>query len=351
LRLSGVCKRWNDLVQNDVLFMKTVKFHLCNLDGRSMLMRSYKNIDLGNCAYKFRVNNCIPLNSRYLMSIADSIDFGLVTHAFLNRIMPLCTNVKEIKLENSLYRRANNRALTFEHSVPVEISIRNPCLELFDRFKVITNILQLNDTSQDIMAKYGAVITSLNTSTSELQELVQLQDLHLQSLCLTAILYVDTEKNSAIVRTFFEKQALVLTIIKIEYCPEVLFDAMHMLLKNLETVKISYCQNKHELHFNDLKVLPKLKCLDVHQVDINSAQYYHLDVSELVTLAELRVSINLNWDAPTLRITSGSEPMVSLKKFCAFNCHIDFETLEQIVQTMPELKTLDVKLSVRVVPN
>jgi hypothetical protein len=109
------------------------------------------------------------------------------------------------------------------------------------------------------------------------------------------------------------------------------------LLSNLETIKITCCTSQH-LRWNDLNALLKLRCLDFELLD--DYDEYLLDVSELTTLADLRISSRSD-DTTWLRIKL-DKPMQALENFTVSRLVIDLECLEQIVQVMPVLKVLDI---------
>jgi F-box domain len=94
LRLSGVCQRWNNVVKDDVPFMRTVKFKAASVTGRRSLIRSYRYVVLHN----FVKDDISVGNLEKLTLNAEKIDFGCTNRATLNCVMPLCVNATEIEL-------------------------------------------------------------------------------------------------------------------------------------------------------------------------------------------------------------------------------------------------------------
>jgi F-box domain len=328
LRLSGVCKRWNDLVQNDVLFMRTVSFNAKSMDGRHTVMRAYKHVKLG-C---FRRNNELITDENLLKLLenVEIIDFCRTNCFTINRVMRMCTeNVTEIRLSRI---KNTKQAFTFECTWPVTISMSVACMEFLDRFNNIKNISRLGLSYHDNISQY---------------ENVNPQFLRLYGRPVSQ----KTQAEKDIVHAFFEKQAHSLKAIEVERIDLFFFNAMRMMLINLETVKLTAYQS-YELDFSNLKVLPKLKCLDITLVHSIGLDFYCLDVGELTTLAEL--SINFKFDnyqyraeAPKLQLLSPKRPMNEMMKFEMSNLNVDNELLGRVVQIMPRLKALNMGTWVR----
>jgi hypothetical protein len=371
LRLSGVCKHWSNLVGNDSKFMRTVKFKTDLMIPDRKLMRCYKYLDFNKC----RIGLTVVPHVRYLLKNAETIDFGDNMHIF-NRLLPLCENLKEVLQLGSW------PPLSFEYPLPVKISLFNidgsvqfrlisrlKCIgynplmygtidisnigqETLDCFNVVTSItqLELNTTpSIQFMTKYGAVIKSLTISSNvALDYLSQFDNLHLQSMRLKAFSFTRREITPDTVHSFFEKQAPYLETIEIKdlLIGSIVLNAMTMLLQNLVTVKFNSVIDPF-LNLNDLKVLTKLKCLYVNLKIMKDSDNYHLDVCCLTKLAELHISCSALYNVlepRKLRVISQTGPMNSLEKIEISNFCLDWETLEQITQVMPRLKTLDIRV-------
>jgi hypothetical protein len=347
LRLSGVCQKWHNLVQNDVPFMRTVQFQAEKLTKRHKLMRSYRNVFLKNFSWeKINVTN----NLQKLLENAERIDFGFgyTERATLNCLMPLCGKVKEIRLYRLSSYYHDKTAFTFEHKLPVRITVNELCSEFLDRFTVIENISGLEiglnahaELLEDFMAKHGALVNSFSCiGSGNVGLLSRIETLRLKSLRLYCAGCPDIEKE--LVREFFEKQAPFIKSFDISRGSMVvfMFDSMRMLLKNLETVRFTLPTNSDLLRLNDLRTLAKLQCLDlgVYQGD---GQTYQLNVSELTALSDLRIS-----GSGQLRVFT-DQPMNALKKLTVSGLQLDIQTLEQIVQAMPRLKMLDIYSWVR----
>jgi F-box domain len=347
LRLSVVCTRWKNLVQNDVLFIKTVKFKAEKMNEHHTLMRSYKNVDMVSCYFpedfRFRLGRNLPK----LFKTAELINFGVANRQIVNFVMPLCKNLKEVQLNGLIQGDEADKALTFNHRLPIKISISTLCTEFLDRFDVITDIsdLSLITLPPELMAKYGGVIKSLTIFfRSSLVNWHRFENLQLQHLKICGgNLAQDIAKAKATVQLLFEKQAPFLKTIEIldRYVDmDVFFDPIRMLLKNLVEIRFaySYCQG---LNLNDLKVLPKLKCLDIKMI-LGGESEYHLDIVELIALTELRMTSNSS-DHPTLRIVSRNRPLDAMEKLQLAGFRLDSGSLEQMAQTMPRLKVLNIR--------
>jgi hypothetical protein len=342
LRLSGVCKRWHNLVQNDLLFMRTVLFKSSSIMDETHLMRSYKCVELHRYEPE---DNFIAENWRKLFKNAEIMYISCISQDVLNCIMPLCENLREI-VTYSLHPTFDTTAtqLTFKHPLPVSVTPETEISpEFLDRFNVIANIPNLSfnpGSSYKLLAKYGAVINSLKISLfrndSIFHRLCQFENLHLQSLYFWYFPKIELEKDSD-VQSFFAKQAPSLEAIEIQGNVDALMIDSMCLLSNLETIKITCCTSQH-LRWNDLNALSKLRCLDFELLD--DYDEYILDVSVLTTLAELRISSRSD-DTTWLRIKL-DKPMQTLEKLTVSRLVIDLECLEQIVQVMPGLKVLDI---------
>jgi F-box domain len=357
LRLSGVCKRWLNLVQNDVVFMKTVEFQAWRVNETHQLMRTYPRIllfdrlDITNPDYQR--NFTYVQGFRTLLKNAEIINFGPTNRYALQYVMPLCENAKDITLYLLESPSFNNTALTFEHPLPIKISHvtygpnKSILSDVLDRFKVITDISPLVlcshdlDASEEFVAKYGALSKSLEyliSSDRPFNGLDRFDNLKLQSL--TIMKERDSDFQADPVDPFFAKQApfLETIIFRREIIDAAMFDSMRLLLGNLETVRLS-CSSSQQLCLNDLKVLTKLKCLDLEVRNVNRCRYYVLDIPDLVTLTELRMCASMG-GKPILRIRSRKKPLVALEKFRIFGFGLDLVALEHVVQAMPGLKKL-----------
>jgi F-box domain len=360
LRLSAVCKKWFNLVQDDLLFMRTVKFIASKMsrEGREHeLMRySYRYVCLddhfSNNLSKNRTNNAQSLEK--LLKNAEKIDFGRTNCDVLNYVVPLSKNLRKIHLYDRNYSN-EQRAMTFEHPLPVEIVSTNVSA-ILDRFNAITNISSLildnKNTTEEFMAKYAAVVKSISLDLnyvlcSMINCLGQIDNLHLQSLdIIFNAFFLRTEEIKDSLQLLFTKQAPSLKSLNFASLIDgTVFDSMRMLLVNLETVHFEFYLSFDEkcLRLNDLKVLRKLKSLHIviNTSQISSRQYsYHLDVAELTTLTDLRIATTQN--GTRLRISSSNEPMEKLEKFEVSCLRIDIEALRQIAMAMPELKVLNI---------
>jgi plasmid maintenance system antidote protein VapI len=351
LRLSGVCKRWLNLVQNDVVFMRSVRFDVRKMKDHHTLVRSYKFVYLNWYGYG-RQPDIIPENMQQLLKNAEIIDFGYSAYpSDLNRIIPFCENAKDIRLGNST---SDKTVLTFSHPFPVQLSMVKARIEnsmpVLDRFSAITKLSGMMEieskSSEEFLAKYAGVTTALAVRlNSSFDKLSQFENLHLESVRLWEYEYARSEKESVAVQVFFEQQAASLKSIEIvDIINEYFFDPMRMLLVNLEKVKIRY-STRQNLRINNLKVLPKLKFLDLAVIVPAESEFYHLDVGELITLNELSISNKLFYGPHVfqkLRIISHNQPMNMLKKFVILKFNFDHETSEQIVWNMPRLKVLEI---------
>jgi hypothetical protein len=330
--------------------MRTVKLkqYSAHPGDNHTLMRSYKNVVFSNSCVDVQDFAVFTENRQKLLANVETIDVGSINRVDMNRIMHLCGNLKEIKLRG-IYKY--DPEWTFEHPLPIKISMFYPLKEFLDRFKVITNIsgLVMYDTlpSEEFMAKYGAMINSFAIHLhGPLDAWCRFGNLKLQSVCF--LQYKNCKLDGNTVQAFFEKQAPFLKSIEFMRMTDVFwFDPMRMLLKNLETVKIKFCLAG--LRLNDLKVLPKLKCLELKEMFNNVQEYYHLDVVELIELTELSISNSsvASHNVPKLRFATRTLSMNAMEKLEIFHFRLDFETLEQIAQTMPNLKVLDFNILVR----
>jgi F-box domain len=358
LRLSGVCKRWNDVVQTDVLFMRTVKFNAAGLVNRQTLMRTYKYVEfrvmkpwLHIIDYLSDINT---ENLQLLLKNAETVDIGNIKLANLDSIMHLCSSsLKVVKVNEIL---AYSTAWTFEHQTPVEVFMKEPCTGFLDHFKVITGIIGLVCSSsppETFMTKYSALIKSLRINLDHsLDPWCQFENLKLEFLYLRTPDTSGLNQNS--VYSFFKKQAPSLKAIKIKNdffvdAPKTFwFDPMRIFLGNLESVVLkNVCLD--EICLNDLETLPKLKYLRlIVRILDYEYEHFYLNIMKLLSLTEF-IIINSSVDyrhAPKLRLMPNL-PMTAMVKIKIFNFRMDFETFRQIAQSMPDLKELDFNVLVK----
>jgi hypothetical protein len=345
LRMSAVCKKWYNLVLNDILFMRAVKFNAKNLSGSHELLRSYKMVDLRGFQWK----NGIGQNVQELLNSAETIDFGCISRNDLNHVMPMCKNLKEI---GELYNMENGRGastpLNFKHPLPTTISMFDHWEEFFECFDVITKISNFhvgNVPSDEFMTKYGAMINAVSIDLADLGALdfwARCEKLQLKFLLLLA----DSDNSSAeldwdTVRSFFEKQAPSLKTINfhLQRIDEFWFDPALMLLINLETVVVTFA-NDDVPQLNNMKVLPKLRCLMLTVVVKSAGECYELDIVELVTLTELFMESPSHIPAkrPKIRMKPQVLPMDAIGKITVSGFRVDGTSLAQIALTMPRLK-------------
>jgi hypothetical protein len=363
LRLSGVCTRWKHLIENDFLFMNTVSFVGFSRNSREAngfrfptLLRSYKHIDLRYQDYGGPWKIVFGESFQQLLKTVETIRFGSSTRTIVNLAMPLCLNLKEVQFNRfyNPYDDNDDAVLTFNHTLPVKISDTTNT-EFLDRFDVITEISQMVfDTeprtapTEEFIAKYGGVKKSLSVRfDGKLGAWSRFENLQLQYLNLSGPSYRpfdDGLKNEAALQTFFKLQAPFLKAIKIdEKVSDFAFDPMRMLLRNLERIVIAGNLTL-ELRLNDLKVLPKLRSLEYTIKESSDDGEYYLDVAELNTLVELRIEMSRHLvPGPILHIVSGNQPLDAMLKFDIRQFQFDIMTLEQIAQTMPQLKKLTFK--------
>jgi hypothetical protein len=194
-----------------------------------------------------------------------------------------------------------------------------------------------NLSNTKFMAKYGGVINSLPLDHLSFHRLMNASQ--------------PTEKGRTTLASFFKKQAPYLISINFHEM-DFVFDPMRMLLRNLESVQIreTICRTDlNVLRFNDLKVLPKLKCLKLEISDESSrfrSEEYNLNVGELATLKELKVTIVLSWGTdktvPEFCVVVPAQPLDGMESLHVSGADLGFSALEQIVQTMPNLKKLKI---------
>jgi F-box domain len=349
LRLSGVCIRWKNLVQNDVLFMNTVKFKALEMDESHTLMCTYKHVEISYDYDSGPGNFVLSENLQLLLNTVETIDFDSTKRAIMNLIMPLCVNLKAI--QPMTHFSDNDAMLTFNHPLPVKIS-STESTEFLDRFSMITEILQMDFhavPTEELMAKYGGVIKSISINFNfvfcTFDGWSRFGNLRLQRLRLTGPFVYRSENDEKLaVRSFFEQQAPFIKTMDVRgRIANFIFDPMRMLLRNLEKIEIN-CSNAEDLRLNDLKVLPKLKSL-IYSTSVSEDGEYRLDIVELATLVELRI-ITMRLFGPgsaKLLIVSRNSPLNAMRKLSIFGFRLDIKSLQQIAQTMPRLKKLTLK--------
>jgi hypothetical protein len=345
LRMSAVCKKWYNLVLNDVLFMRTVKFNAENFSESHELLRSYKMVTL--CGFNWEKG--IGRNVQELLKSVETIDFGYISRNELNHVMPMCKNLKEIgKLYFMESGRGASTPLNFKHPLPTTISMGDHWEEFLECFEVITNISNLhvrNVPSDEFVAKYGAMIEAVSIDLA-----IDLGALDFWARCeklqLEFLLIADSDNSAAeldwdTLRSFFQKQAPSLKTINfhLQLIDEFLFDPALMLLINLETVVVTFA-NDDVPQLNNMKVLPKLRCLMLTVVVNSASECYQLDIDELVTLTELFVQSPSNGSAkrPKIRMKPQVLPMDAVGKITVSGFRVDDTSLAQIARTMPRLK-------------
>jgi hypothetical protein len=345
LRLAGVCKRWHNLVQNDIAFMRTVRFdaskmfdHVrsyCHQAQHHQLMRSYRYVTLENFSSPIHV--CIVNNLEELFKNTEKIYFGSTKSSVLDCVIPLCKNLKEIEVYGGT-RNFFYIDFTFQHSLPIHISSVNcsPIIDGFDKITQISSFILDADPSEKFISKHIDVIKSLRIyrfSNFSLKYLQLLENSQLKSLYFASQFFSHSDKDS--VQSFLAKQAPYLESIEIDCSmDDFMFDSMRMFLGNLKIVKFDYYPSL-DLCLNDLKVLTKLQCLDI-KIITTHGRSYQLDISDLTSLTDLRISGNSD---TLLRITL-NKTMEAIEKFTVHCFKLDLEALEQISQIMPNLKML-----------
>jgi hypothetical protein len=322
--------------------MNTIKFNAGKMSENHTLMRAYKHVDL---SYVPRNIRCLDLQE--LLKNAETIMFGSTKRSIVNLVMPLCENLKEVELIDVIDSKEHKEAaFTFNYTLPVSIKM-TACPEFLDRFEAITNISQLrlrlkiSPPNELMVIKYGEVIRSLFMGSD------RLGNLQLQHLRLSSYYGHQLEQAKITVQSFFRQQAPFIKIIEIMDCIGFYLNPVRLLLSNLEKVRIR-CSADLNLCLNDLKVLPKLKCLDfeIRYSDYAENDTYRLDIAELKVLVELRITTYYNRSTKKLRIISRGQPMDVLEKLETFGFHLDQKALEQISSTMPRLKVLTMENTV-----
>jgi hypothetical protein len=353
LRLSGVCKRWYNLVQNDLLFMRTVEFQAYKMNETHTLMRTYKSVNVSGSwrhqCYRPK-NNVIAENFQKLFKNTETIFIGSTTRSIMNSVMALCENLREINTCVLLISTDGNTTLTFQHSLPIKICpMSNMSTELLDCFTVIESISSISifdSPKLEIVDKYGSktnsLIVNVNTrrqKNSLLNQLCRYENLQLQSLRFDNYSNRLFEKGS--VHSFFKKQAPFVETIKIEGKIDTYIFHSILMLNNLQTVKLSFKIDAN-VDLNDLKLLTKLKCLEFEIWNDEDHCEYFLDVSELNTLTDLRVSARGRVIDIALQVFPSHLRFRTLENFTVSQFMLDVDSLEQIVRAMPALKVLDI---------
>jgi hypothetical protein len=346
LRLSSVCKRWHNLVRNDIGFMRSIKFHAQRLQHHDILARSYKSIDLSGYAWCY---SGIPANLQKQLKDVETLDFGYyVTTSTLNCVIPLCKSLKEVRMTK--WYPSHQPPVTFRHPLPVRIVMMEPCIEFLDHLNVITELANMrleNVPTPNFVAKYGSAITSLDIRLNKaFDNLVQFENLHLQSVRIIEF-YDNVPVNPDALRAFFKKQAPSLKSLHLDDISDSDWFDEITILKKLETLKftcnVNHWEQSQRFHLDDLRELKNLQSLDIDlEEDSFGGDAYELDIYELTTLTDFRIHGDFRF-----KIYTVGQPMIAMRKIDISCGGMKLDELERLVRLMPELKVFGIKIWVR----
>jgi hypothetical protein len=351
LRCSLVCKRWFDVINKNIRFMRTV---LCKVPMVEYevptVMRTYR-------AYRFKEYGHWCFNFSFLSS-AEHIEF--VECCFVNlyqlkTVLDACVNATKFKLHKISFtypphavirEDSNHFCQTDLKSKKVRCEIGLTCLRALDCFTRLSQVVVKEQADQSsteylenitfLLTNYPSVITSLhlNLATEEvLRLLANSKSLQLQSLTIK-----NDYINAEALQEFFTKQQTYITslIIKRALTQDVLEVTCHH-LHNLENFECELSKNQ-SVNLNSLQTIKRLQSL---RLDIKeSNELLDLDIGKL-SLKELTIFGNQG-ELLFLRSFNNSSRkiMPCIKKLIIWNVNVERKAFYQIIEFMPNLEYL-----------
>jgi hypothetical protein len=352
LRLSSVCRRFLEVIENDVKFMRTVNFRAVQIAMRKhtntihgKLMRAYRTVTLWH--YK----NVVDLTDLEQAMLKDVESLNLCTCSFrdtaeLVSVLKHCKHLKTVLFNSRRIKNLTANPPKETYSSPVSIVIDIPVCQALNCF---TNISQIHVRdwnyweTQDIsrfLSEYSAIVSSMDIyerdSDDYLQLLVQKPELKLKHINM---FFYDPKHVEPKAQLFAHQRTYLTSLAARGFMNQQLFDAIHSNLVNLEALdlQIKYPKN---VRLNDLKVLTKLKSLTVSFREFQDEN--DLDISGLVSLEQLKLSISLLRRPFKLVL---KQPLLKLKKL-ELRFPVDKQLFGQMATMFPNLRNLELRFYV-----
>jgi F-box domain len=352
LRLSCVCRRFLQLIDSDVVFMRTVNFKpdlyelqsLLDNNSTTNVMHIFRTVTLLNYfseTSQFEWNVLENVENLYLNKCRFRDKIEIV--ALLNRCKRLRTvDIKEIEYNMIADYDCLEPIEKFQSPVSVVIDYPYKLLNVFQKILKVDFVRYYNHKEMErFLSQHAAIVCSLdiyyNVSAEFLQFLANTPELKLKHM---EIYLFDLENKEQIAQIFARQRLCLTSLSTLGHTDHHLLDAIRFNLINLETLEIEVlCLD--DVRLNDLKVLPRLKSVVVIFDQISGI--YKFDIEELFSLEELKLKTpTTSYVQFKLAMTS---PMLTLNKF-ELAIPVERKLLEQIVTLFPNLKSLLLELEV-----
>jgi hypothetical protein len=320
--------------------MNQTDMHELARNNQARLMRTYTNVILNH------VNDFENLSALEL-EMLENVEHLKFFHCQLrntNELVSLLKNCKQLKFVDTDYLKIHDDSEPAEKiQNAVALIVKGgwcPSLQCFANILHIhTRSLAWDNDLQDLalfLSNYATVITTLKYEPlceGFSQMMLNTPNLKLKHLILNA--YGEPDIVSQISQVFDQQKASV-TKLKVSagHMYQQLFDAIRFKLINLETLHIVDALCWTNFRLNDLKVLPKLKNLEV--AFKHSDDGYELDLSELRNLEQLQLTMRKK---SNLAVTRQNATLKSLKLLL----DVDSTLFGQIVRMFPNLVFLFLK--------
>jgi hypothetical protein len=346
LRLSLVCRRFLKVIENDVLFMRTVKFKAYqsglqwSQNPPAKLMRKYKVVDLiGYSRFEeladLEMVECVEtLNFKecYFHNPSEFVSF-----------LKHCKQLKSVGIEILVFDFEDDASEPMEKfQSPVTIATGACSYAILNCFE---NILQICVSWVQYLAtqefarclnQHAEVFVSIKLFEHDFEQiaeqLVGIPKLELKRMDLS----FETQRNLMATAQLFAHQSSSLTTLLLEgNIQQPIIDLICSNLVNLEQITLVTMNPISNISWNQLKDLPKLKSLSVNFC--HSVSDFVVDFGEMLSLEQLDLVASYSFRDLKLVWKGPNKTLKKLKLGLLIDNHI----LGQIAEVFPNLTDLD----------
>jgi hypothetical protein len=351
LRLSIVCRRFLQLIANDVTFMRTVNFQafqtpIRELPIQAKLFRTYRTVTMSSYD-SFEEFTGLELD---LLENAETLNFCSCNFQDTAELVSVLAHCKRLQTVLINSRRIKNFVTgpIENFQSPVSIVIDTPNCQSLSCFAEIQQIRVRdwdNWTMQGMarfLSQHAAALSVMDIYDRDTDEFLQLLVKTPQLKLKHVNMYFYEPKHLAQKAQLFALQGASLTSLVAQgSMDQQLFEAICKHLVNLESLDLQVT-HLNNVRLSDLQVLPKLKSLAVSFHGFE--EEYDLDLGGLTGLEQLKLSIGPLGKHFKLALR---RPMLTLKKL-ELKFPVDKQLFGQIATVFPNLTHLELRFYVSI---
>jgi hypothetical protein len=347
LRLSLVCRRFFQVIENDKLFMQTVKFRACHAVMRQLwpnpharLIRTYETVSFSSYDY---FQEFTPLELALIENVKifqfSSCKFPDTNELVL--ILKRCKQLKTVDIAWSTFEAEENEPMEkFEN--PVSLVIDSPFCKSWTCFANISHISVRDWHSSrqvelaNFLSQHAGVIRSMFMVENGFDKISQLLFSRPEIKLEQIDLHFETQEFVTDVTRFLAHQSTSLRTLWVENnLQQQMFNAICLNLVNLETLNLELIKDAYNIRLSDLKALPRLKKLALNFWE-SALIDFELDLGALLSLEQLK----LTYSGFRVFKLAAERSIVTLKKL-ELNIPVESHIWGQLATIFPNLRNLN----------